>query len=309
MTAASNNNNNKLAKEVHEALGVQLKQLALPILLIASIGLMAQASTDYSSGFTQAYTKYGIAVGTISTILVAAVLAVQKFSPGAIDTRGSGFRAMSLFLFVWWGIGAAILTWQTEVESFALVGNAYFCLWFGFIAAASLFHVTVLREKRLDVSSAPPFALGGLFVASLIEFISAAAICSGNTIQKFSVADESCSGTSGFVLSCGVISFAICAALCLMPTLHRHSTMQLIAYFLVAWWTCGVYIGTFGTGKTNEIAIFKLPSNGYFSSWLALGFAASLAFANQPSEQAVGNSAIGQPIDNSEGAPPIAQNV
>merc|ERR1712072_307591 len=314
-----------------------MQDFCLPILTIASIGLMAQAATDCSSAADlnssthcgSSYIVYAVAVGAVSSVLAFGMIAESYLVIDAnpILSRGVS-RGVPLFLALWWIIAAAVLTWQTSVPAYSNVGNAYFCCWFGFLSSATLFYAKVLRDNSIAIECCvklPPLALSGLAVASLIVVISAATICTGNGLAS-TLAADTCNGANGWVLACGVISCVICTTLCLVPStaLSDHSQCA-IAYFLVAWWACGVYVGTFGTGR-GTAAIFRLPGNGYFSSWMALGlvvrramFYTSLTF-NHPKEEereqgqgqgqeqeGTGNAAIGQQGGIVE--PPIASNV
>jgi len=105
-----------------------------------------------------------------------------------------------------------------------------------------------------------------LFVASVIEFVSAARVCDKA---------DYCEKEFGWALACGLVSTFLLILFALyqrFATTVNHLVTKILAIFLLVWWAAGMGVCTFR-------APFVATGNGYFSCWIA--FIASIYFANE----------------------------
>jgi len=110
-------------------------------------------------------------------------------------------------------------------------------------------------------------ALIGLLIASLVEMIQAAKVCSD---------EEKCEGSEAFAVALGTISSLLCFGIIIANRCVKRSRksfvynkkidenlLPYVSIFLTIWWVIGVVMCTFD-------APFEATGNGYFACWMAL---------------------------------------
>jgi len=192
--------------------------------------------------------NYAIAVGTVSMIISGLLMLATKYKP-ALVTNYSHYA--SIFLLLWWGIGASFMTFN---HPFPEVGNGYFASWLGFTMSGSFASQTVDAVAN-RTSSMQPGALDRaivflIFIASIVVIIAGAVLCDDR---------DSCDNDFAFAVASGVLS----ACVCLIYLLARGAVpIQLAAGFLGAWWLVSTGVLTF-----DEDDPFGAVGNGYFAVW------------------------------------------
>jgi len=127
-------------------------------------------------------------------------------------------------------------------------------------------HIPALSEEekyQLGVLQ----ALLGLFLASMVEMIQAAKVCSDA---------NKCEGASAFAVALGTVSSLCCSGIIIANRCVKRSRksfvynkkldenlLPYVSIFLTIWWIVGVVICTFDEP-------FEATGNGYFACWLAL---------------------------------------
>jgi len=191
---------------------------------------------------------YALAVGVVSMIISGLLMVATKYKPGLV-TNYSHYA--SIFLLLWWGIGASFMTFK---HPFPGVGNGYFASWLGFAMSGGFASQTVDAVANRK-SSMQPAALDRaivflIFSASVVVIIAGSVICD---------ARDSCDNDFAFAVSSGVLS----ACVCLIYLLAQGAVpIQMAAGFLGAWWFVSTGVLTFDEGDP-----FGTVGNGYFAVW------------------------------------------
>jgi len=100
---------------------------ALGLLVASAVVLVCAASDDSLN--TQAYTKWALALGCISTVFALPLV----FCPARLPPIA--LKLIAAFLLCLWIPGAGVLTFKGP---FTRAGNGYFSSWFGFLCSAML---------------------------------------------------------------------------------------------------------------------------------------------------------------------------
>lgn len=106
---------------------------------VASLVLMFSTLGVWSKG--DPYKAYALSVSVISLALCLIIQTGEFVRPGFLDRFEKG---VSLFLFLWWGIGAGIITFKSP---FIRTSNGYFSAWAGFLFATREYYV---RARHLS---------------------------------------------------------------------------------------------------------------------------------------------------------------
>ena len=94
---------------------------------VASLVLMFSTLGVWNTG--DPYKAYALSVSVISLALCLIIQTGEFVQPGFLDKTEKG---VSLFLFLWWGIGTGIITFKSP---FTRTSNGYFSAWAGFLFA------------------------------------------------------------------------------------------------------------------------------------------------------------------------------
>ena len=94
---------------------------------VASLVLMFSTLGVWSRG--DPFKAYALSVSVISLALCLIIQTGEFVQPGFLDKTEKG---VSLFLFLWWGIGTGIITFKSP---FTETSNGYFSAWAGFLFA------------------------------------------------------------------------------------------------------------------------------------------------------------------------------
>jgi len=248
--------------------------MLLPVLLVSSVTLMVQASQNcIDLDHCDNELAFAVAVGAISTAFLLLFLLYQRVCNTAAPQLKQG---LSLFLTLWWFIGANVFTFD---KPYRYTSNGYFASWAGAISSAlwACECCGSLKDNanslRSVVGSSP---LAGIAACSLIELIAAAIVCDDG---------QNCEDERGWAVACGAVSLAV-ALLALLLGSYLAQHYNLISAFLLVWWIPGVWVLTF-SAYTGNFA--NQTGNGYFACWGALVFAAAF-FMSQWFPGDIGNT-------------------
>lgn len=230
---------------------------------VAAVAVMVQASIDCDrmnerndlNGKTncRGNLAYAVAVGALGAVIVLVYMLLVKFV--SLPAKGKVF--MTVVLFIWWSMGAFIITFDGP---YLITSNAYFGTWVAWTTSAVLLSNS-FSEVQGAVSrfQALGKSVGMLFLGSAVELAASISYCSeGSGI---------CVDYAAYALACGVVSLVVVMLMILVPSLAEHK--RVIGLFMVAWWVAGAGINTFA-------GIFKITGNGYFASWMSLVAAVGL---------------------------------
>jgi len=192
--------------------------------------------------------NYSIAVGVVSMVLTGILILSSKYQP-ALATNYAPY--VSMFLVLWWGFGASIMTFS---HPFPEVGNGYFASWLGFVMSGSFASQSVdalaNRTTNLQAAALDRAAVFLVLMASVVVIIAAAVLCDTR---------DSCDNDFAFAVASGVLS----ALVCLIYLLARGALpINFAAGFLGCWWLVSTGVLTFDDGDP-----FGAVGNGYFAVW------------------------------------------
>lgn len=233
--------------------------MLLPVLLVSSVTLMVQASQNcIDNEWCKDELSFAVAVGTISTAFLLLFLVYQRVCNTAAPQLKQG---LSLFLALWWFIGACVFTFDAP---YRYTSNGYFASWAGAISSA-LWACECCGSLKSNanslISAVGSSPIAGIVACSLIELTAAAIVCDDG---------QNCEDERGWAVACGAVSLAVSlAALLFASALVRF--YSLVSAFLLIWWIPGVWILTFSAYVGN---FANQTGNGYFACWGALVFSA-----------------------------------
>ena len=247
------------------------------LILLCSVMLIIQSSIkSYPTQEFDAHHAYGIAVGSISLGVTVFYLAWAKLKPAKFENfmlakKFDAPQLFSLFLILWWGAAAAVLTF---FEPFNMTSNAYFAIWAAviasFVAVGTAFSnvgdaFTSLAKLELESGKR---LLAGLIIAAFIVLFAAINILITPHWSAYS-------GAGTYALVVGILTDLLGVFLYVMLGKKRASAPLLkgSALLFSVLWMFAVCMLTFAPQP------FSVTGNGYFATWAAAGF--SLAFAYQ----------------------------
>lgn len=117
---------------------------AIPLVFGASLIYVIAASIVCDDNNCRSYYGYAVAVGVVSLIITLLMLILRFTKRDSMAEKAHRF--VSLFLCLWWLIGAAIGTFKSP---FTEVGNGYFAAW-----AAFLFSTVYAYESNTFIRTA-----------------------------------------------------------------------------------------------------------------------------------------------------------
>jgi len=190
---------------------------------------------------------YTVAVGAVSAIITLIYLMMARYNRLPSNAR----FVLAVFMFIWWTIGAGVLTFPGGM--FQFTGNGYFGAWGAWCSSAWLMKTEYGRLQSLVDRFSELGMVSWLLLASVVELCASIAHCD----QGYST----CTDYDAFAVAAGVVSVVITLILIFVPALTVH--IKTIAAFLVLWWIAGSGVNTFK-------GPFQVTGNGFFSSWACL---------------------------------------
>ena len=229
---------------------------AWSLTLLGSAAVLAQSAM---SCCPNGEVKYAVSVGAISlAICLFYFLAVK---PGSVVLDETAEFGMYLFLCLWWGIAAMVLTFDGP---YLITSNGYFGCWAAAIGSSYLFYSKGGKFKELCDRYAAYHegarTLSILLIASIVELLAALFALPGN-------------GKTKFALAAGVVSIFAVLVLMFVNTIDDNAK-RLVHGFLMVWWGCGVAVCTFPSSGP-----FLVTGNGYFGTWIAAFASTKLFFS------------------------------
>lgn len=225
--------------------------LSAPILLLATI--LPEYELVHQS-YAYAVAIVGLILGTAGLYLVQFAGSLYDQSLVTVPVLGNctvGYT-LSMLCFVWWAVGAGILTFSGP---FTITGNGYFATWAGFFASAM--GVGLTRQHLQDLNNyirlatcciiiicSVPSTLGGFFDGEAIYAITLASLT---------------------------------LAFCIIFVNFREMVASFVFYILLALtllWVVEAALVTFR-------GPFDSTGNGYFASWGAAFLCIALASQQQ----------------------------
>ena len=202
-----------------------------------------------SGGCTGIY-AFSIALGIISTVLIAAYLLAFTFFRDRLPDRSLLYLAG--FLFLWWIIGVASTTFQMNV----IPNTAYFSTWSSFIFSGLILHseweqfqVAAARIAQLEQATRATFYC---VLASIVNFASAVTFC----------VQQNCPPLNIYALVVGPISLVVCLIFLRVEPERFGGADKPLSVFLVLWWSIAVGVQCVG-------GPFIIAGNGLFSCFAA----------------------------------------
>jgi len=211
--------------------------------------------------FQHTWDGYTIAVPAVSLVLTGVMLLMYKFATFAGAILGKGLFSLPkagsitvesllvLFLWVWWLVGASILTFEGP---FTIASNGYFGCWAALVIAT--FWLFGSTESLQNIQFAT-------VTASVILII---ATCVGDHLS---------SGEGIFAIILASLTLAL--VLFLMSGLVKlaGNVSMVLMLLLGAAWIAGAIVLTF-------FSPFTLAGNGYFATWAGLFCVLQLALGD-----------------------------
>jgi len=252
-----------------DRLDIAFRDIAL--VTVASGFLIAETSrecVDSSTGCTDNMI-WGLVCGCVSFVLGVIYIGVMRFGPGKRDpvkySKTTPVTACVFLLFYTSAVG--ILTFDAP---YIATGNGYFFCWGAFLGSGHAVYVSIdfvhnwihhTKAVVIDVVSVERRMICGCMIMSALELTAAAVQCG-----KYECTEK---------LEYGVVMGLIGVIFCiLLLALYSYVEMFLtyVSLLLALLWGVAAVILTFKGGPYN------VTGNGYFASWGAFLFAASLTF-------------------------------
>ena len=249
----------------------------LLILLLASIiefiaVLMLEHREHYANN------EWALACGIVSTVLTVVIFVVQHYKPESLMKvlfSLPKFGEVTLevltafFLFVWWCVGAGIITFQGP---FGMTGNGYFACWAALFGAGAFFGATVPAVANAGADAKKKAQEN----TDLVVFLVASLVVICAAVQP---------GVTNVWEGVIAIVFAsMGCAFCLIMLLAGDKVPAVptqVATLLVAvCWIVEAFVCTFRRP-------FTVTTNGYFGSWFGLVAVMRLAVPQLPKQLSV----------------------
>lgn len=231
---------------------------------VASLVLLFASWDIAGKGYS--YGDYSMTVAVVSVTFCFMLQLLQQQSAATLEKELfvlcklgtiSIQRLWALFMLVWWGAGAGVLTFKAP---FVGTSNGYFAAWAGLICTAL---IASKMFSQLQEGAAKAVALAGR--ARLLFALFA---CS--TVLLLASIDHVDGAEGVWGLSCGVVSTTLVLGIWLFSEQVGGKVAQGVSLLLLAMWIAAAGVLTFR-------APFVLTGNGYFSCWLGLLAALMLA--------------------------------
>jgi len=217
-------------------------------LIVLISGARACAGVKEECEHDDGSVNYAIAVGTVSMIITGILILSSKYQP-ALASNYAPY--VSMFLLLWWGFGASIMTFS---HPFPNTGNGYFASWLGFVMSGSFASQSVdaLANRTTNIQDAAldRATVFLVFISSVVVIVAAAVLCDQQ---------DSCDNDYAFAVASGVLSACVCLTYLLAG---GALPIKFAAGFLGCWWLISTGVLTFDSGDP-----FGFVGNGYFAVW------------------------------------------
>jgi len=225
---------------------------AIGLIFAASLVVLISAAricTDLDvCPYDDIFVDYAVAVGAVSMVISGLYILLLTYKPGLSTSNG---HFVSMFLLIWWGIGAGILTFN---KPFLNVGNGYFACWLGFAMSGSFATQTIKYfsngTRSIRTLEQDRRTVFFILITSFIEIVAAYFLCDNR---------PDCNNEYAFAIASGVLSACVCLIYFVaggaLPTNY-------VAGFLLLWWMVSIGILTVDVGDP-----FGNVGNGYFAVW------------------------------------------
>ena len=209
-------------------------ELSALVLMFATIAIWNSESPEHS------YNAYALSVAVIS---LAACLSIQTWEflkPGTLEKVE---KPLSLFLFLWWGIGTFIITFKAPT-CFTQTSNGWFSAWAGLIFTAHwALQIDITQFKEMEKGR----KLLMILLACSFVLICACISPIRNGFWK---------GQAAWGLSAGVITLVVCIFLIKIYDDVKITLMKVTAAVLFVMWSTVAGVCTFDgpfifTGKED----------------------------------------------------------
>jgi hypothetical protein len=281
--------------------GVDPKIFIAVILVGGLVEMWAASATcdKLKNGFDDCKDEYALAVaiGAISTFVCLVVSIIYCVKADLMS--GVGQTVVAVILFLTWGIGTGVCTFDIPFAAAAgeNAANGYYSTWVCFCAAV-MFIMTVKQVKELagKGTQGESGAVVVTFFSSVAEMWAAAYLCdnynSGYSTWKCSskgCSVSTCTDLEGWGVAVGCVSAVICLVFIILGLVGMKDKIpdiakKIIAVLLFIWWAVGVATLTFSykeKGYTYDgkgaYGLFLGAGNGYFGTWIS--FFSSFVFA------------------------------
>lgn len=202
------------------------------------------------------YVAYSLSVAVISLALCLIIQTGEFVNPGFLDKTE---KAVSLFLFLWWGIGTGIITFKAP---FPTTSNGYFSAWAGFLFSTHwALNTETFRSQVDEAEKGRKMASFSLLCGLVTLFACIPSIGPGYFYR----------GNAIWGLVAGILTFITSLVILQKYDDIPIQMMKLISAVLFVIWATVAGILTFD-------GPFRDTGNGYFASWG--GFLAAILFAN-----------------------------
>mmetsp|Transcript_24852 Transcript_24852/g.48166 ORF Transcript_24852/g.48166 Transcript_24852/m.48166 type:complete len:278 (-) Transcript_24852:232-1065(-) len=208
------------------------------VLMFSSIAAWQDKNSPFFS-----WVAYSLSVSVIS---LAACLFIQigEFAkPGMLEKVE---KPMSLFLFLWWGVGTGIITFKAP---FTITSNGWFSAWAGFIFTTHwALHIDSAQFTQMEKGRQ---LLVLLFACSAVLIFA----CIGPIAQ-----DGGYKGQAAWGISAGSITLLMCVGLIKKYDDIAINIMKASCAFFFVVWAAVAGVCTFD-------GPFRFTGNGYFACW------------------------------------------
>jgi len=242
-------------------------------ILVASCVELAQAGEhcDTKNVDCDEENGYAVAVGCVSLIVCLLYFVQFRFAP---DRLSQFSKFMPIFLFLWWGIGTLVLTFDSP---FIETGNGYFACWGAVLLSIYYCQISVERFKVLGARISGAIAGSQerklLMLVMILSFV--VAFASLVLWDDYDASSEKQSDQETWAFVAGIVSGSIAAIYLLLeifkPGILGKAFLKYFSWFLILWWMMGAGVATFD-------APFPSTGNGYFCAWGAFLSSCYLAY-------------------------------
>jgi len=224
-------------------------------MFVAGIVILADAA--FFTAHENSMWGYALAVGIVATAASVAAAMLYNTTDGnkplfkVKDTEVNLNSMLTVFLFIWWGVAAGILTIENPYTN---PGNGYFATWVGFGCSIIGVGVTMARVKETKSTG----------LASLIAFGIAAIVLLIDICPLISKGSSNNSNLAPNIFSLVVAILSILWVHVVLFMRHKGRPLgvagqAVYVYFFILW--------TIQASWCTFAGPFKTTGNGYFASW------------------------------------------
>lgn len=209
---------------------------------------------------------YQVAAGVVACVLGLVCFVFDRIGMKDYHNEEQIRQILGFFSTAWW---AAIFIVCTFFGSFKTVqfGNGYFACWIGLgTSGIAHFRHSKLAEYKPKTSKTALPALVAIFWCSGVVMGAGIQVYQHVSFGAIAPSNTGYNPYSGFAIALGVVSMAFSLSLIIFSEHLESAMMRLASIFFIIWWLIGTMVLTFGN-------VFQIAyGNGYFGSYLALGF-------------------------------------